>query len=611
MEEVDSLNRIAWDISLNQPTKAITLVLEAIDIAKKEKYSLGLATSYSCLGVFYSDIGLLEESEKEYLKALAIHEKLDDIKGIVNTYIDLSYVNTQKGNYQNAINYGYLAVDKVENYPEEKIMLAQVYLNLGLVHKDNENYSEARGFYEQSLHLAKELKDTANITVGYYNLGQLYEEQNHLDSSKIAFLNALELTLYGDLPMYAAKTYSALGSVDLKLKNVASARNWFQKSMEISFAQKDSLTLFYDYYGLSQLAMQESKIDSALQFCHLADTMLMNVGGLREQEKLMSQFEVIYAKKGLYSQAYLYNNRAVVLKDSMFNREKNKQIVNIETKYQTEKLKRENVEVQGKMNLALGAVACLSSLMIGGYVFYRNRQKALKTINAQQVELHENEIEDLLKKQEIKFIGAKLDGRELERQAFYEELHHNIGNRMLTVKWKYDNALLQLKEKNVNTHEIEEANELLKSTYQEIRTIHDRVGAGNVKRIGIKAAIQDLTQTISNTGRMHVEFLPYGNFDLLNNKLEVALYRITQELMSNVLKYSKATEVEIALNQRAEVVNLMVSDNGKGFDVASKSSGSGLMDIRNRVQRFEGSFDIDSGLGAGTTVIINIPLHNE
>ena len=515
VQQVDSLNDVAWDISFTNPKKAIDIVSEAIDIAKRENYNLGLAKSYSQLGVFYSDISLLEEAELEQLKSLEIYKKLDNTKGIAYNYIDLSAIKTLQGNYEKAIEYGYQAADKLENYPEGKIMLAQVYLNLGVIHKDNENYVEAKYYYEQCLLLAKELKEIPLTASAYYNLGKLYEEQDHLDSSKISFLNALEIALGGDLQSLASKTYSALGSIDLKLKNEASARTWFQNSMAISFKQKDSLTLFYDYQGLSQLAMQESKIDSALQFCQLADTMLANCGGMKEQELLMRQFETIYAKKGLYSQAYLYKNRAVELQDSMFNVEKNRQIVNIETKYQTEKLKRENAEVQGKMNLALGGVVFLSSLMIGGYVFYRNRQKALKTINAQQVEIHENEIEDLLKKQEIKFIGAKLDGRELERQAFYEELHHNIGNRMLTVKWKYDNALLQLKDKNINTHEIEEANELLKSTYQEIRTIHDRVGAGNVQRIGIQAAIQDLTQTISNTGRMQVAFLPYGNFEPL------------------------------------------------------------------------------------------------
>lgn len=616
--QVDSLNDIAWEISLKQPTKAIELILEAIDLAKKNQYNIGLAKSYGSLGVFYSDLGLLSESEIEHLKALEINEKLDDIKGIIYNYKCLSFLKVLQGNYEKAIEYGYQAVDKLEKYPEEKALLVQVYLNIGIAHKDNENYIEARRFYEESLLLAKELKDTMNIAGVYYNLGQLYEQQNHLDSSKIDFLNALSLALDGNLQFYATKTYSALGSIDLKLKNEAIARTWFEKSMAISFTQKDSLTLFYDYHGLSQLAMQESKIDSALQFCQLADSMLINCGGMIEQELLMKQFETIYAEKGFYNQAYLYKNQAVVLKDSMFNIEKSKQIANIETKYQTEKLKRENVEVQGRMNMALGGVAFLSSLMIGGYIFYRNRQKALKTINAQQVELnekqvelHENEIEDLLTKQEIAFIGAKLDGREIERQAFYEELHHNIGNKMLTVKWKYDNAVLQLKEQNIDTQEIDAANEMLKDTYQEIRTIHDRVGAGNVKRIGIKAAVQDMTQTISNTGSMEVAFLPYGDFNVLNTKLEVTLYRIIQELMSNIMKYSEATEVEIALNQRTDVVNLMVSDNGKGFDLSSKSSGSGLLDIQNRVQQFEGSFDIDSGQGVGTTVIINMPLDNE
>jgi len=88
------------------------------------------------------------------------------------------------------------------------------------------------------------------------------------------------------------------------------------------------------------------------------------------------------------------------------------------------------------------------------------------------------------------------------------------------------------------------------------------------------------------------------------------LYTIVQELVNNILKHSKATEVTIQLNKVDNNLNIIVEDNGVGFDVASArlKNGMGLMNQEIRIDKLNGTISIDSGKGKGTTTIINIPV---
>ena len=107
---------------------------------------------------------------------------------------------------------------------------------------------------------------------------------------------------------------------------------------------------------------------------------------------------------------------------------------------------------------------------------------------------------------------------------------------------------------------------------------------------------------------MHV--LAFGMESRLETATEISLYRVIQELMNNILKHAKATEVTIQLNKVDTNLNIVVEDNGIGFDVAEalKKGGMGLRSIETRVKQLNGTISIDSGKGRGTTSIIDIPI---
>jgi len=132
-------------------------------------------------------------------------------------------------------------------------------------------------------------------------------------------------------------------------------------------------------------------------------------------------------------------------------------------------------------------------------------------------------------------------------------------------------------------------------------------------KFGLVPALEDLKDKISQTGKLKVTLYSNELNNVLSAEQELQLYRIVQELISNILKHSQAKEANIQLTKGDESVNLIVEDDGIGFDLkaVNKKTGIGLSNLKARVAKLNGNFHIDSGRGAGTTISIDIPIHHD
>ena len=119
------------------------------------------------------------------------------------------------------------------------------------------------------------------------------------------------------------------------------------------------------------------------------------------------------------------------------------------------------------------------------------------------------------------------------------------------------------------------------------------------------SAIEDVMSTFPESTITEYEL----NFDEieLSDELSTQIYRIVQEGITNILKYAKASEVSLSLNRETHFLNLIISDNGIGFDASTEYSGNGLKNIRERVARCSGFLEIISG-NKGTTLKIKVPV---
>ncbi|GAB4406592.1 MAG: hypothetical protein OHK0039_08360 [Bacteroidia bacterium] len=124
-------------------------------------------------------------------------------------------------------------------------------------------------------------------------------------------------------------------------------------------------------------------------------------------------------------------------------------------------------------------------------------------------------------------------------------------------------------------------------------------------------ALHDLIQILHQSGQLHIHLEAHGmEAPRLPHSTSHTVYRIVQELLSNVIRHAQATEVQLQLTQHRDRLNIHFQDNGKGFDPRrlGKESGVGLYNIQSRTLELGGTFHLDSHPGKGTTAILNIPL---
>ncbi len=197
---------------------------------------------------------------------------------------------------------------------------------------------------------------------------------------------------------------------------------------------------------------------------------------------------------------------------------------------------------------------------------------------------------------------ATLDGQEKQREEIGKELHDNINQVLATVK-----LLLSLlrTEDAAKADIISKSKESVNYCIEEIRRLSHSLTPPSLSEISLKESIECMMRKIPFVKGEQVKLEITGlDESLLSEGLKVTIYRIIQEQLSNVLKYSNASVIQVHLTQNKYNLTLMIEDNGQGFDVKAKRTGIGLANITSRAELYNGQAIIESSPGAGCTVLV-------
>lgn len=149
---------------------------------------------------------------------------------------------------------------------------------------------------------------------------------------------------------------------------------------------------------------------------------------------------------------------------------------------------------------------------------------------------------------------------------------------------------------------------LLEDTYQTVREMAHAENETKVKQ-SLVHVIKSLALDVTDSKKLTIEVIDFGLDRSINTKIEILAIRIIQELITNIIKYSKAKNVSIDLTIFEDVLGIIVSDDGVGFDISKQlGNGIGIKSITKKIIEQSGSINIDSSVGNGTTVLIEIPI---
>ncbi|WP_157485874.1 sensor histidine kinase [Flavobacterium soli] len=312
-----------------------------------------------------------------------------------------------------------------------------------------------------------------------------------------------------------------------------------------------------------------------------------------------------------YKNALKFKLLQKTYEDSLSIENQNNVIAANQIKFETreKELKNQSLVKTNKI-IVYSFIGLLLVILTIGILAYKNMSKK-KKIAEQEKLIETQKLEKTLKDQELRDIDLILESQEKERQQIANELHDDLGSMLATLKLNFQN-LKRNEDSEKNENKLyEKTDSLIEEAYQKVRNISHLKNLGIVGNQGLLVAVKKMAEKMSVLERLKINVIPFGLTGRLDNQTEVTLFRIIQELCTNIIKHSGANEVNIYLTQHnPKELNLIIEDNGTGFDpkIITQKGGIGLKSIEQKVEQMGGTFTIDSILTKGTTIIIDLPI---
>lgn len=367
---------------------------------------------------------------------------------------------------------------------------------------------------------------------------------------------------------------------EMKARYLDSAEYYYQKSLDLSDSMGFPDPKYQALRGLAVASQRRGRLADALNYMYESNNVTQQLYSNDIEDKVLEYRE-------------RYNTAALELEAE---RQKNRALT----------------QQRSKNIILITGLALIILISIWLYIVDQ-RRKNIKALAAKNEEINKRKIDKLLQQQEIASLEGILEGQETERKRIALDLHDRLGGILSMVKLHFSTVEEQIDTKNPNKEKFLTASELLDLAAGEVRNISHNLMSGVLAKFGLIPALEDLKSRISETGKLKVNLYTNKVNGSLNGEQELQLYRIVQELMSNILKHAGANEANIQLNGNEGSVNLIVEDDGVGFDPEhlNGKTGIGLGNLKTRVSKLDGTFHIDSGKGAGTTISIDIPIAHD
>lgn len=216
--------------------------------------------------------------------------------------------------------------------------------------------------------------------------------------------------------------------------------------------------------------------------------------------------------------------------------------------------------------------------------------------------LLENKLEDEHLKKQQEITEAVITAQEKERQEIGGELHDNVNQILASSRLYLGLAKRDIGQPNLF---LNEAELLVTSAIKEIRALSHSLVPPSLDDSELAEALGNIIATVTNAGsiKVHADLTRFKE-NCTSDKLKLGIYRIVQEQFNNILKYSKANTVYLTIAHEEDILQLVIKDNGIGFDKSKKTEGVGLLNIKTRASLFNGEMTVVSSPGKGCELAV-------
>lgn len=486
-----------------------------------------------------------------------------------------------------------------------------------------------------------------SIADSFYSLDQFNKAEQYYDKALETFIkiDTPEKNFLAMCYIYAANNLLELGKYTKSASLLKNAEGILNESPQANFKS-------HFYYVMGEYYFFQKQFENALKnydlgFKYLNETKneylifslniskgetLYELKRYNESHKILSQlyaeaklpalhrvnFYRVYAntleKLKKYDEALGIAKLLAKLEDSLDSEINDKNILELEAKYQNAENEKKITTLESEKKLAqlsannnrlynwlLGISAVFMLLFAVFLWFYYRKNKKL----AQQKEInYQQQLKELNQLEQLNSAKAMLTGEEKERKRVAQDLHDGLGGILAGIKMNL--SKITGKQENVGDVLVE-IQDKVDYSLVELRRIARNMMPESLIKFGLDTALRDLCE-LYRTPTTQIEYLSFQVENTIPQQNQLLIYRVVQELLSNAIKHSGATNVLVQCSQNGNTFFLTVEDNGKGFnkELLFEKPGMGFGNIKNRVAYLNGTLEINSTPKEGT--IINIEL---
>ena len=539
------LNGLGFEFRHTKPDTTYILAQQALELAKKLKYSAGESRALSTKAAAFKFLGDYAKSLKLYNQAFELNTKLGDI------YRKTVVLNNK----------------------------ADLFMLQGDWPKALKTMKECFAIYNTLPNPPADSKP-----VYFSNMGECFYNLNQLDSAKFYFNQALPLAKATNESILTT-IYYLLGDMALAENNRKQAYSFYKKSISNAIKENRYSDRYESSIRMAKLFQKNIKPDSALYFAKQALAFAQKgayLGGILKSSEYLSE---LYKGKN-NTEALKYYTVAVTAKDSLYSQDKVRRLlsINFEEKEQAQQIEAENTLNKNKIRLSI--LICLITIMaVIAIILYKNnqqKQKANKVLKDKN-----NEIKETVA--QLTATQVSLTAKNAENELLLKEIHHRVKNNLEVVS-----SLLALQSAKIDDPEIQNAMLVSQNRVQSMGILHQKLyQSEHLAFIEMKNYFQNLCENIldsyNETKRINVD-IDMKEVELdVDTAIPVGL--IVNELLTNSLKYAfpngEKGNIKLSLeNLDKDNLSLKISDNGIGKSLNTKAKGTGfgtqLVDLLTR-----------------------------
>ncbi|MBL6963768.1 MAG: tetratricopeptide repeat protein [Bacteroidetes bacterium] len=342
--EIMALFELTFTYPPSQIDSSIHYANEALKLSKEIKYNYGVSYAYFRLGRLYEKKADYNKAIFYYQKKLSFNEKTNDLEAQYAANGDIGYMYHYLGMYDKSISHHHESL-KIAEQLEDSSKISMCLNNIGTVYDAWGRPKKALEYYMQTIEIDEKLNDNYGIAYTYNNMGRVYNALMQPDSSILYFNKSLKIKRETGNIKGIAASLSNIGILYYSIKDYDRAISSWEEALEIYREIEDKTEEASILNNLSAVYGEIGNLDKSYQYITKAYAIAKEIDYPDLHIEIYNSLSAIYAKKGDYKNALKYHQLYTTVKDSVFNLEKNKQLEELETVYQTEK-KEQQIKLQ-------------------------------------------------------------------------------------------------------------------------------------------------------------------------------------------------------------------------------------------------------------------------